>query len=369
MKFLYFASLVFLIASCKSDKQRGVPSDDVLVDETDLSVMDVQEEEELSKILYARLDRLKIRSDSSMNASTVTVVSENDSLLYMDVYSQRRENLRLRQKYHHEPWLKVKHFKSGKQGWVYGGAVKYESMALAGKIRMDSPMMKQAYADDLEWEGTVPTGWVTATIQDPIEFKMFLIRFKAMVENDDVNSLASLVRYPMKDIKSKADFLTNYNRLFSDDVKAVVAEQRLDRIFRNSRGAMLGDGDVWFQQLGNDFKIIHINYKDRSDLSKELMTELSGQYIVDSPSGKQTIKAFTIKKFLELTLNYQDTNGFPQSKSLGRYLHETSHNGRHGFYQDTNDSIRRQLIFSVEDSLRVLTVLNDMSLADLEFIR
>lgn len=363
-----FLSLTF--SSCKSDKGSASASEEILVDdEGEVMTTTIEEEEEVSKWLFAKLDRLKIRSDSSMNAKTVTVVSENDSLLYLDAFSSKRENLRLRKKYYYEPWLKVKHVKSGKLGWVYGGAVIYESSRLADKISKSSPLVQQVYADDLEWDGTVPSGWATASITDPVEFKMFLIRFKGMVQNDDVDGIAKLVKYPLKEIQGSVDFKANYSRLFTDEVKAVVAEQRLDRIFRNSQGAKLGDGEITFNQVGDDYKIVAVDFKDRSDLTRELMSDLSGQYVTDSPSGKQSIRAFSIRKFLELTLNYQDSRGFPQSKSLGRYLHETSHNGRHGFYQDTNDSTRRQLIFREEDSLRVLTVLNDMSLSDLEFIK
>jgi len=358
----------FLLFSCKSDKTGGTTADPTVEELFEDEKGSEPEEEEVSKLLFAKLDRLKIRSDSSMSAKTVTVVSENDSLVYLDVYSTRRENLRLRKRNYHEPWLKVEHLKSGKRGWVYGGAVKYESAVLSERIKNSSPLLSQVYADDLEWEGTVPSGWATASFSDPVEFKLFLIRFKDMVKNDNINEIADVVSFPLKDIKNKADFKANYARLMSENLKSVVAEQRLDRIFRNSQGASLGDGDLWFQQDGSSYKIVSWNFKGRSDLTNDLMASLSDNYVTNSPSGKQSIKAFSIKGFLELTLNYQGQNGFPESRSLGRFLHETSHNGRHSFYQDTKDSLQRRLLFEIQDSFVILKISNDMDLENLKFV-
>jgi len=368
-QFWIILGCMYLLTACKTDKSV------VLVDsESDLNI-EADSESEQNKIesydnlLLAKLDRLKIRSDSTMNASTVTVISEKDSLLYMGVHSTQRENLKLRGKYYHEPWLKVRHSKSGKKGWVYGGAVNFEDQALKTMITNSSPLMKQVYADDLEWDGTVPTGWSTATINDPVKFKLFLIGFKEMIKKDDVDNIAGLVRYPLKDIKNKTEFKANYSRLITDELKTAVADQRLDRIFRNSQGAMMGNGEVWFQNIGGDYKIISIDFKSRSDLTNDLMSKLSGNYVTNSSNGKQSIKAFKIKKFLELTLNYQEGNGFPASRSLGRFLHETSVNGRHSFYQDTKDTVQRRLLFEVQDSSFTLKISNDAALRDLQFIR
>jgi len=360
---------MYLLTACKTDKSA------VLVDsESDLNIVADSESEQnkietYDNLLLAKLDRLKIRSDSTMNASTVTVISEKDSLLYMGVHSTQRENLKLRGIYYHEPWLKVRHSKSGKKGWVYGGAVNFEDQALKTMITNSSPLMKQVYADDLEWDGTVPTGWSTATINDPVKFKLFLIGFKEMIKKDDVDNIAGLVRYPLKDIKNTTEFKTNYSRLITDELKTAVADQRLDRIFRNSQGAMMGNGELWFQNIGGDYKIISIDFKSRSDLTNDLMSKLSGNYVTNSSNGKQSIKAFKIKKFLELTLNYQEVNGFPASRSLGRFLHETSVNGRHSFYQDTKDTVQRRLLFEVQDSSFTLKISNDAALRDLQFIR
>ena len=57
---------------------------------------------------------------------------------------------------------------------------------------------------------------------------------------------------------------------------------------------------------------------------------------------------------LELTLNYEEANGYPRTKSLGRYIYETSHNGRHGFVQDSRDSIGLKLIFDRPDSTQTI---------------
>ena len=365
---LCFIGLTLLLFSCKSDKkQDDMTTSDGFISSTASEEENTQSQTRvLSKMLYARLDRLKIRVDSTMGAKTATVISEGDTLIFQDDFSTHRENLKLRGKNYYEPWLKVMHPKSGKSGWVYGGAVIYDSKELKKQHDLASPLFAQVYADDLEWEGTVPTGWAKASITNPEDFKLFLIRFKGMVANDDIDQLANLVNYPLKDIKNKADFRTNYSRLFTQKLKDEIDQQRLDRIYRNNKGAMIGDNSLWFQQVGSTYKIVSLDFKGVEDIARELMRDLSGIYLTDG-QGKKSIKAFNIKRFLELTLNYQTASGYPDSKTLGRYKHETTYGGKHSFVQDTQDSIVRKLVFQKEDSIYTMQILNDTLLQDVTF--
>ena len=323
----------------------------------------------IGKGLTAKLDRLKIRTDSTMSASTATVISEGDTLLYLDQHSTVRENLKLRGKYYHEPWLLVNHPKSGKSGWVYGGAVDYEDKALHNQLKAKSPLLQQVYADDLEWEGTVPTGWQTATIRNSEQFKLFMIYFKSLVAKEEHSEIANMIRYPLKDIKTKQEFISNAHRILTPEVKQAVADQRLDRIFRNSGGASIGNGEVWLQEVNGKYRITAINFKGLSDISRDLMKRLSGTYLATSDSGKYSLRTFRIKDFLELTLNHQGQDGFPLSQGLGKYRHETSHAGQHAFVQVTTDSIVRRLSFTEVDSVSQLEIDNEPLTQGLSFIR
>ena len=364
MRFTLLMVFVILVSACKNDK----PAPTISTTDEDKFLKDQKAAKPvINKTMTARLDRLKIRTDSAMNAGTVTVVSERDSFLYLDAYSHQRENLKLRGKYYHEPWVKVKHLKSGKQGWVYGGAVKYASEELKNIHNQASTMLVQAAADDLEWEGTIPTGWGTATITDSEQFKIFMIHFKEMVANNEVDKIASLIQYPLKDITDRQMFKNNYQRLFSEGLKQKVAEQRLDRIFRNSGGAAIGSGDIRFQEVGGKYMIQAINFKGRADLTKDLMKTLSGNYLAVTDNGKFGLKAFRIRNYLELTLNYQSANGFPDSRTLGKFVHQTSQEGRHIFLEENQDSIQRQLLFTVDEGSTKLAIRADPQLVDLEF--
>ena len=362
-------SLTLLLFSCKSDKQTGMDASDEFITNTEVEgEVKTSPTQVLSKVLYAKLDRLKIRTDSTMGAKTAIVISEGDTLIYQDEFSTQRENLKLRGKNYYEPWLKVLHPQSGKMGWVYGGAVNYDSPALKLQHDKASPLLVQLQSDDLEWDGTVPTGWSTASITNPKDFKLFLIRFKGMVANNDIDALANLVQYPLKEIKNKADFKASFSRLFSDSLKDAVDDQRLDRIYRNNKGAMIGNEHLWFKQFGNSYKIVSIDFKGVADITRDLMNELAGDYITTGAERK-SIKAFYIREFLELTLNFKNADGFPDSKSLGRYKHLTTYNGKHTFAQDTQDSIKRGLIFELKDSIYNLSIKNDVQLQGNTFIK
>jgi hypothetical protein len=60
-------------------------------------------------------------------------------------------------------------------------------------------------------------------------------------------------------IKDRTDFKLNYSNYFSDQVKAAVAEQRLNQLFRNEQGVMIGQGQIWLRDTNKNIQIIAIN--------------------------------------------------------------------------------------------------------------
>ena len=361
---LVFSLLLFV--ACKNDTGAAVTQKVA----TQQVVETVEEAPEVSRELYASLDRLRIRSDSSLNAKTAVTISERDTLIYLNQASVQRLAMKLRGQYHYEPWLKVKHPKSKKVGWVYGGAVKYDSPMLKDSLRKTAPVMKEIYSDDLEWEGTVPTTWSTATISNAENFKIFLLNFKEMVRNDEVNKIADLIRFPVKNLENRQEFKDSYTRVFSESMKAAVRDQRLDRIFRNSGGASIGDGEIWFHQIGEAYKIVAINFKGRDDLKNELMLRLSNTYLPSNQEGQFSLKAFKIKEYLELTMSQKGIGGADRTQSLGKYTYESSQNGAHRFFQETQDSLKRSLLFREKEGLLELQVMGgaEPRLEDILFI-
>lgn len=71
---------------------------------------------------YAWVKNLNIRSKASTNEEVVATVQPQDPLTLVEV-GNTKEEIVLRGVLYHEPWLKVK-TPDGKEGWVFGGAVK-----------------------------------------------------------------------------------------------------------------------------------------------------------------------------------------------------------------------------------------------------
>lgn len=333
-----------LLLSCKGDAPSTKVAENPELRKDEVTIPTI------SMVTFARLDRLRIRTDSTMTAGTVATISEGDTLIYLEKASENRVALQLRGKYYYEPWLNVRHLPSGKKGWVYGGAVKFKSSQLQKDLSESSPLMQQAMADDLEWDGTIPTGWNTATITDARDFKIFVIKFKELINNNDVSALAKMIRYPIKNIASPQEFKDNFTTIFSEELRRRISDQRLDQIFRNDQGASLGDGDIWFQQVDNEYKIVGLNFKGREDLVSELMRNLSKTYIAHSANSKMSIKAMNIKQFLEMTLDMQQEGDFAKRINLGRYTYQSSSAGRHTFIQDTDETDVRRAIFSQDST-------------------
>ncbi len=125
---------------------------------------------------------------------------------------------------------------------------------------VDQQVAAQVQAQDTLFEdGTVPTSWSAAGFDDPAGFKQFMLRFKDWVKNDQKDSVTAHVQFPLREYKTEKSFLTSYGKIFDASLKAKVDSQRLDRIFRNQQGAMIGSGEIWFASLPNGYRIIAIN--------------------------------------------------------------------------------------------------------------
>lgn len=122
------------------------------------------------------------------------------------------------------------------------------------------PITAQMQAQDSIFDdGSIPTSWDNAGFNDPADFKRFLTRFKSWVRNDQPDSVAAFIRFPLRLYPSPADFKSQYHQIFDKALKTAVDTLRLDRIFRNSQGAMVANGRIWFAPLPEGYRIIAIN--------------------------------------------------------------------------------------------------------------
>lgn len=113
--------------------------------------------------------------------------------------------------------------------------------------------------DTVFTDGTVPTSWQNAGITDVKEFKLFLKQLQLWVMDNDKQKLASVVKYPLKNISSPEELVAAYDAVFTKKVKLSFATINFSQVFRNAKGAMTDGGKVWFAQQGKSFKIIAVN--------------------------------------------------------------------------------------------------------------
>ncbi len=114
--------------------------------------------------------------------------------------------------------------------------------------------------DSIFDDGSKPSSWDVAGITKVHALKIFVKDLQYMVANENKEEIAKLIRYPLNStIKTNSDFLSNYDKIITPKVKEALAKANLKQLFRNYKGVMIGDGDIWIAQEEKDFKIIAIN--------------------------------------------------------------------------------------------------------------
>src|SRR3989339_644910 len=114
------------------------------------------------------------------------------------------------------------------------------------------------------------------------EVKSFFLAIQNAVKNDNYSKLSKLISYPIKllnnhghsvKILDEKDFVENFGSKFVDSKwKNIIVQQRVDNLFSNWRGVMIGSGEIWFSGLCSnkecskyEIKIIGINQSARSE--------------------------------------------------------------------------------------------------------
>jgi hypothetical protein len=114
--------------------------------------------------------------------------------------------------------------------------------------------------DSVFADGSVPTDWETAGITNVFGLKMFISELQQMVTANKKVELSYRVKYPINDkVKSREDFIANYESVFTEKVKQALQHVNFRQIFRNSKGVMIGNGELWIAQFGEEYLIIAIN--------------------------------------------------------------------------------------------------------------
>lgn len=98
--------------------------------------------------------------------------------------------------------------------------------------------------------------------------RTFLSGLQSAVKAEDKAKVAAMISYPVlvihgsrrTHIKTKAEFLNQYDAIFDAQVRQAIAQQSAKCLFGNYQGAMIGDGEVWFREQQNGtMKIVTVN--------------------------------------------------------------------------------------------------------------
>ncbi len=128
-KILFIVSLTFVsfIFSCKntnsSESTQQTESNSSESESTE-NTTNPSTQEKAPTILYAWVNKLRIREQPTTKSKIVVEVKEGTSFTYLNEKTDYKERIELRGTLFNEPWLKIK-TDDGKEGWVYGGAVKF----------------------------------------------------------------------------------------------------------------------------------------------------------------------------------------------------------------------------------------------------
>ena len=140
-------------------------------------------------------------------------------------------------------------------------AVKKDSGSVIDSNTLGLPVTNLDLTDDSVFaDGSKPAAWDVAGITRVHALKIFIKDLQYLVANDNREEVSRLIRYPLNStIKTQADFSADYHKIITPKVKDALTKANLRQLFRNYKGVMIGDGEIWIAQEGKDFKIIAIN--------------------------------------------------------------------------------------------------------------
>ena len=87
-------------------------------------------------------------------------------------------------------------------------------------------------------------------------YGQFLSRLQAAVRTGNKGAVVRLVDLPLRvnlaegarTYRDRRSIERDFDRIFTPRVRQAILDQRADRLFTNYQGAMIGDGEVWFDQ-------------------------------------------------------------------------------------------------------------------------
>lgn len=115
-----------------------------------------------------------------------------------------------------------------------------------------------------------PSRYNAAGIDDADEFDETFELLQTALADNDRDTFADYIAYPIKvtidgnrtEIKNKEEFLQYFDEIMNENVKNAFLNQKIEEVFVNYQGIMVGDGQIWLNQLDktkHKFSIYAIN--------------------------------------------------------------------------------------------------------------
>jgi hypothetical protein len=88
-------------------------------------------------------------------------------------------------------------------------------------------------------------------------YATFMTRLQTAVRANDRDGVIALIRFPLRVnsngrhqlYRDASSVRASYDRIFTSKVTRAILGQRTDAFFGNQNGVMIGNGEVWFDQL------------------------------------------------------------------------------------------------------------------------
>ena len=116
---------------------------------------------------------------------------------------------------------------------------------------------------------SVTTTWEDIDIHNVRGLKIFIKKLKLWSEQGNKDSIAASIDYPLindESISSSKIFLQQYDKIFNNKVKQALQQQKLNELFKNFQGVMIGSGELWIANVSKTknevYKIRSINYDE-----------------------------------------------------------------------------------------------------------
>jgi hypothetical protein len=109
-------------------------------------------------------------------------------------------------------------------------------------------------------DSTIATSWDDAGFPNAKAFIIFFKTFQWDVQDRNKEKIANMIDFPLRDYPNKKAFIHNFDSIFEADFVGEILNQDPTEIYRDSKGAMLGDdGQIWFKMKKGKYRIIEVN--------------------------------------------------------------------------------------------------------------